>query len=283
LDLYRRGGESLLGRYLPYRLHPFSVGESAAPPSPESLLDRGLVQFPWADLLRLGTFPEPLLAGSERKAQRWSRLRHERLVREDLRDLRNIGDLEAVRVLSDLLPERVGSLLSVNSLREDVGVAYATVRAWLAAFDGLYLTFTIRPYAKRIARSLRAGPKLYLYDVLQIPPERMAARQENLVALHLLKACHFWTDVAQGEHELRYVRDKEKREVDFLVVRDRRPWLMVECKSNATTPSANLVRFATLLEVPHRVQLVARPGFDRFYPEHRVRVLDHERFLAGLV
>jgi uncharacterized protein len=119
--------------------------------------------------------------------------------------------------------------------------------------------------------------------VLQIPGAHPAARQENLVALHLLKACHFWTDVALGEFELRYVRDKEQREVDFLIVRDGRPWMMVECKSNETTPSPHLVRFATALDVPHRFQLVTRPGFDRLYAEDRVRVLDYERFLAGLV
>jgi uncharacterized protein len=283
LDVYRRGGESLLGRYLPYRLHPFSVAESISPPSPDAILERTSARYRWADLMRLGGFPEPLLAGSERKAQRWSRLRRERLLQEDLRDLRNVGDLQAVRVLADLLPGRAAGLLSINALREDVGVAYATVRAWIAAFEILYLLFLVRPYARRIARALRAEPKLYLYDVLQIPPEHTAARQENLVALHLLKACHFWTDAAFGEFELHYVRDKEQREVDFLILRDGRPWMTVECKSDETTPSPSLIRFAEALRVPHRFQLVTRAGFDRMYAEHHVRVLGYDRFLAGLV
>jgi uncharacterized protein len=283
LDVYRQGGESLLGRYLPYRLHPFSVAECDDPPAPDAILQRTSPRHPWEDLLRLGGFPEPLLAASERKAQRWSRLRQERLLQEDLRDLRNVGDLQAVRVLADLLAGCAAGLLSMNALREDVGVAYATVRAWIAAFEILYLVFLVRPYAKRIARALRAEPKIYLYDVLRIPGGQMAARQENLVALHLLKACHFWTDVALGDFELRYVRDKEQREVDFLIVRDGRPWMMVECKSNDTTPSPHLVRFATALDVPHRFQLVTRAGFDRLYAEHRVRVIGYGGFLAGLV
>ncbi|MBI3184315.1 MAG: DUF4143 domain-containing protein [Myxococcales bacterium] len=212
---------------------------------------------------------------------RWSRLRLERLLQEDLRDLRAIADLQAVRVLADLLPERVGSLLSVNSLREDVGVSYGTVRAWLAAFDALYLCFLVRPHAGRLARTLRAEPKLYLYDVLSV--RELAARRENLVALHLLKACHYWTDTARGEFDLRFVRDKEKREVDFLVLRDRKPWLAVECKSDQRQPSPDLVRFAELLGAPLRFQLVSDERFDRFFADPKVRVLGYERFLAGLV
>ncbi|MBM3266426.1 MAG: ATP-binding protein [Candidatus Sericytochromatia bacterium] len=283
LDTYRRGGESLLGRYLPSRLHPFSVAERPAPPTPDEILEAREPSFPWEDIIRLGGFPEPLLAGSATKAQRWSRLRQERLVREDIRDIRNIGDLQAVRTLAELLPERACGLLSVNSLREDVGVAYATVRAWLAAFEALYLVFLVRPYSARVARALRLEPKLYLYDSLQLPAGRLAARQENLVALHLLKACHYWTDLAHGEFDLRYVRDKEKREVDFLVLRDRAPWMMVECKSDEMAPCPNLVRFGSALEVPVRIQLVTRPGCDKFFPESGVRVMHYERFLAGLV
>lgn len=280
LDLFRRGGESLLGRYVPYRMHPLTVGEAATPPSPAEALARTAVTYPLSDLLSLGGFPEPLLGGHERKALRWSRLRQERLLREDLRDLRAVSDLQAVQVLADLLPERVGSLLSVNSLREDVGVAYATVRDWIAAFESLFLCFRIRPFAGRLARALKAEPKLYLYDLLQVTSE--PARLENLVALHLLKACHFWTDTAQGDFDLRFVRDKEKREIDFLVLREKKPWLAVECKSNQRSPSPVLAAFCDRLQVPHRYQLVVGTH-DRMHPESKVRVFGYERFLAGLV
>src|SRR5690606_28450690 len=143
----------------------------------------------------------------------------------------------------------VGSLLSVNALREDVGVAYATVRAWLDALDALYVCFRIKPYANKLARALRAEPKPYLDDIVQIPAANLGARQENLVALHLLKACHYWTDTGEGDFDLRFVRDKEKREVDFLVLRDKKPWMMVECKSNDHTPCPQLVHFAEQLGV----------------------------------
>lgn len=195
--------------------------------------------------------------------------------------LRAVSDLGALQVLVDLLAERSGSVLSVNSLREDVGAAYATVRAWLLALEALYHCFLVRPYARSVKRGLRVQPKIYLFDVLAIPSESQAARRETLAALHLLKAYHFWTDTAAGAFELRYVRDKEKREVDLLVLRDRTPWLLVECKSSETEPSPHLAHFAAILNPRLALQLVDRPGYDRTYPARGVRVLDYERFLAA--
>ncbi len=283
LDHYRKGSDSLLGRYLPYRLFPFSVAETRAPVAPDNALGTRQVSYPWADLLRLGTFPEPLFGGKENEALRWSRLRLDRLVLEDTRDFLNISDLNAFRSLIELLPERVGSLLSVNSLREDIGKAYATVKSWMEVLDLLYYSFTIRPYSKRLVRALKAEPKLYLYDILRIPAEHTPKRIENLVALHLLKACHFWTDTAQGEFELRFLRDKEKREVDFLILRDSSPWMMVECKSGQKEPAKELIHFASILAPPHRFQLVTIPHYDRVYAETQIRVVDYEKFLSGLI
>ena len=281
LDVFRRGGDSLLGRYLPYRLHGFTVAERPEPPAPDSLHFGASPSFPWHDLLRLGGFPEPLLRASETRARRWSRLRLERLLTEDIRDLRNVRNLQLVRLLADLLPERVGSLLSINGLRELLGVSFATVRDWIGVLRELYHAFTIVPWNRRISRAVAATPKLYLYDVLSI--DAPGPRKENLVALHLLKACHYWTDVAMGEFELRFVRTKDGLEVDFLVVRDGAPWMLVECKSGSTSPAPALVRFARELETEHRIQLVDKPGHDRVFAESGVRVMGYERFLAGLV
>jgi predicted AAA+ superfamily ATPase len=283
LDLYRRGGDSLTGRFLPYRLHPFSVAESAGPPGPDEILGVSAPVHEFADLLELGGFPEPLFGASQAKAKRWSRLRLERLLAEDVRDLRAVEDLSGLRVLADLLPERVGSLLSINSLREDVGAAHATVREWLQVFEALYHCFLVPPYAKRLKRAIHSIPKLYLYDILQIPIAREGVRLENLTALHLLKACHFWTDVAQGEFQLRFIRDKEGREVDFLVLRDGKPWVLIECKAGDIDPSPNLERFQHQVGAERAFQLVTRSGYDRLYAQTNVRVVSYEKFLAGLM
>jgi predicted AAA+ superfamily ATPase len=282
LDFYRRGGDSLQGRYLPYRLHPFSVGETASPPTPENwFVASGGTSFPLQDILSLSGFPEPLLRGSQGHAARWSRLRLEKLVNEDIRDFRNVSDIQALKTLVELLPERVGGQLSINSLREDVGVAYATVRDWLAVLESLYVSFTIRPYTGNVKRSLRAEPKLYLYDHLSILSP--GARLENACACHLLKACQYWTDLAMGEFSLHYFRTKEKEEIDFVVTRDKAPWLLLECKSGLSEPTAVLKKYREMFKPKFCFQLVNKPGFERHYAAHDLWVMDAERFLARLV
>jgi predicted AAA+ superfamily ATPase len=90
LDVFRKDGASLLGRYFPYHVHPFSIGETSTQPSPDEISSSTNPTFPLNDILKLGTLPEPLLGGSEACARRWSRLRRERVISEEARDLRNV-------------------------------------------------------------------------------------------------------------------------------------------------------------------------------------------------
>jgi predicted AAA+ superfamily ATPase len=282
LDFYRKGGDSLMGRYIPYRLHPFTVAECLKPQSPETVFQHEMKPIrSWKDLMRLGGFPEPYTVASEAKAKRWSRLRRERLIFEDVRDLRAIRDLQALRVMIDLLDDRAGSTLSINNLREDAGIAFASAYEWLGVLEALYHCFLVRPYAGKLRRTLKAEPKLYLYD--QIPITNHSARLENLSALHLLKACQYWTDTAQGEFELRYLRDKEKHEVDFCVLRDGKPWMLIECKTSETNISPSLLRFSVSLGTKHNFQLIESNGYIRTYPQKKITVIDYERFFSNFV
>ena len=281
MDVFRKGGDSLMGRYIPYHLNPLSVGESENPVSPAEIFQRDEPRYKWSDLMKLGGFPEPLLSGNEQKAIRWGRLRLERLLREDVRDLRNISDINALGVLVALMPRQVGGLLSVNSLRLDADIAYGTAHAWIGVLETLYHHFVVKPFSKKLSRAIRAEPKLFLYDILQV--KDAAARKENLIALHLLKACQFWTDAAFGSFELRFIRTKEKEEVDFCVLRDGKVWLLVECKSGAKALSKHLVKFTEILRPQWSFQLVDDTSYDRNYPEYKIRVTSLESFCAGLV
>ena len=265
MDLYRKGGDSLAGRYRQLRLHPLSLGELAREGGePEQrLLDDpaswSLTAPAPSDLLPalevLGGFPEPFLQGSERKARRWRLALREQVLRQDLRDLRRVMEVSLVEQLVDLLAERVASPLSVNALREDLGVHHRTLSQWIAALEALHLVFLVRPYQGSLARTLRKPPKLYFWNWAEVPGD--GARFENLVAAHLLKYCHWQHDVQGIRCELRYLRDRQGHEVDFLLLREGKPWILIETKRSGTTASRNLAYFQQRLPVSHAWQVTA--------------------------
>ena len=265
LDLYQKSGESMFGRYELLRLHPLSVGE----------LIHGQLVVPPGDLLAVGTaspkaqqlwdtlsqfsgFPEPYHAADRLQYNRWSLRRRELLIKEDLRELSEVKMVDLVEHLYLLLPARVGSPLSLNSLREEIGVAFNTVHAWLGILDKLYISYRISPYHKDLKRSLRKEQKLYLWDWSQI--EDAGARFENMVASHLLKSLQAWTDIGYGEFDLWYWRNREKDEVDFVVTNKRKPIAVFECKLSDTKAHRPLIQLAKELGDIPAIQLVLQEG-----------------------
>lgn len=217
LDLYHFGGDSLQGRYHMLRLHPFSAAELGLG-KPAEL----------ADLMRLGGFPEPFLSGSETEAKRWSREYRSLLIREEVSSLERILDLGHLELLMLRLPDLVGSPLSINAVREDLQVSHKAAAGWIAALERLYALFRLSPFGAPRIRAVKKEQKHYHLDWSIVP--RDAARFENLVACHLLKWAHFEEDVKGRMIDLRYFRDVDGREVDFVLVEGRKPFLFVECK-----------------------------------------------------
>jgi hypothetical protein len=112
-----------------------------------------------------------------------------------------------------------------------------------------------------LQRAIKREKKYYFWDWSEVQDE--AARFENFVMSHLLKACHTWTDFGLGDFRLWYLRDREKREVDALITRDNNPWLMVEIKLKDLKVSKSLQRFARLLNCERVVQVIKSEGIYR--------------------
>jgi len=234
LDIYRRGGDSLLGRYHYYTLHPFSLREwNGIFPSLEMPDRCHQLTFDSDDcsiesLFTFGGFPEPLIDGRMRTLLRWQNERFERIFREDIRDSEKVRALSQVELLGALLPERVGSPFSLASLSEDVQASPKTIINWMDLLCRNYYCFRVMPYHARLERALKKESKYYLWDWSEVKSK--GARFENMIASHLLKFCDFYRYVFGIKTELRYLRDREGREADFLVTWDNAPWFMVECK-----------------------------------------------------
>lgn len=293
LDVYQKGGDSLLGRYHQYRLHPLSLREivDPSPPPADYRHQKTMGHFltiggkppsktvaVFRRLLKWGGFPQPYLRQNLNEWRLWQRERRQLILREDLRDLSRIQLVSHVEELVELLVQRAGGLLSFNSLREDLQVALDSVRLWMAYLKRLYFIYTIRPYSKSIARALRKEPKCYLWDWSELTDE--GRRFENMVAGHLLKWCHFTQDWGFEPLDLHFVRDKEKREVDFLITRNQKPWLLIETKLNSTEPDRALNHFAGLLGVKHKILVVAH--LEEGGRAGDISVLDAPSFLSHL-
>jgi len=276
LNIYKRGGDSLMGRYFLYRMHPLTVAELSSPTFQPTEI-RTPKRAP-ADtiehLLNFSGFPEPFIKSDVRFYNRWKRIRLELFFHEDLRDLTNIQEIGQIEILAELLRHQVGQLVNLTSLAKQINVSVDTIKRWIMTLDSMYYCYLIRPWFTNVPKSLRKQPKIYLWDWSTVADH--AARFENFIASHLLKAIHYWIDAGFADYGLYFLRDKLKREVDFLVTRNHIPWILIEVKSAENkTISPHLQYFQKLLKVEHAFQVSADAPFiekDCFTAKRAVKV-----------
>ena len=285
LDTYRKGGDSLQGRYHYYRMHPFSIAElngivNEIKPFEELIIpsDNHNEQQLEA-LFNFGGFPEPFLKHSKTVLRRWHNEKIERLFREDIRDIENIRNLDNMILLGDLLPAKVGSMLSINSLCSDIEASHRAVSSWLKILEAFYYQFRIYPFTGKRITSLKKESKLYLWDWSEINDEN--SKFENMVGSHLLKMVHLLKDAEGYKTDLYFIRNTQKKEIDFLVTVKEKPWFCVEVKMGNENPSPNLYYYKDRLNIPFLYQVIKKPGIDKFVKG--VRVISANKFLNGLV
>lgn len=269
LDYYRFGGDSLQGRYHLLRLHPLSVAELGIDSEDD-----------FRQLLDLGGFPEPFFGGSEVEARRWSREYRSRLIQEELVSLEQVRDLGSLELLMQRLPELVGSPLSVNALAEDLQVSHKVMSRWLAILERLYAFFRLAPIGAPKLRAIKKAQKHYHLDWSLV--REPALRFENLVACALLKWVHHEQDVLGRDVELRYFRDRDGREVDFVVTEHRQPILLVECKWRPG-PVDKSIRYLKRRFPDTEAWQVTALGDRDFVDPDGIRVTPAVRFLADLI
>jgi predicted AAA+ superfamily ATPase len=248
METFRQAGESLAGRYFQLRLHPFSVREwvELADVSPDDALDR---------LLERGGMPEPFLADDPIQADRWRQQYFTDLVREDVLEFSRIQEIRAMRLLLELLRERVGSPLSIASIARDLQLAPNTVTKYLDVLEALYVIFLVRPFHHNVARAILKAPKVYFFDTGFVCGDA-GVRWENACAAMLIKHVHFEQDTLGKQVSLHYLRTKEGTEVDFLLCENGEPVRLLECKHADRRPTPALIKFSRLFPEAEAIQLV---------------------------
>jgi predicted AAA+ superfamily ATPase len=272
LGWYRKSGDSLIGRYFSYQMLPLGLPEAVNDFSHILMTDdplrsiNGLTDYlrkikpanteeKLDTLLAFGGFPEPFIKNSTRFYNRWNTEYKSLLTKEDIRDLSRISDIKGIGQLIEILPSKVGSLLSVNSIAEDTGSHHATISRWLDILKAIYLIFTLRPWYKNITRSIKKENKLYFYDWSNVP--EAGCRFENLLAVSLIKMAVRLTEIGLGSFEIMHIRNKEKQEVDFVLVKNGKPVALFEAKESDSDISKAGLYFGKQLSVPY-FQIVRR-------------------------
>ncbi len=255
LDIYRRGGDSLMGRYHYWRLHPFTLDEIPNGISPKDAFDR---------LMTVGGFPEPFLEKDERTARRWRRERFDRVLREDIRDLESIRNIQLLGMFLDALRHRVGGKVVLSNMAGDLQISPKTAKSWLEVLERMYLVFTVLPFTKSLSRAVLKPPKVYFFDNADVLGDE-GARFENLVATSLLKRLNYLEDRDGYRYELRYIRDKEGREVDFAIIKEGDLKELIEVKYSDESISKSLLYYTRRLNPKRATQLVAtlKRSFDK--------------------
>jgi predicted AAA+ superfamily ATPase len=269
LDHYRRGGDSLQGRYHYHRLHPLSLQELNTTPTQSDLMQ----------LLEYGGFPEPFLKANRRHWLRWQHEHTSRVIKEDIVNLERVREISQIELLASVLPDRVGSPLSVNNLRTDLCVAFETADRWITVLENLYYCFRITPFGVPRLRAATKERKLYLWDWSLCDKE--PARFENIVASNLLKFCHYHEDCFGEPYSLHFLRDTEGREIDFVVLKNKKPLFAVECKTGEQALSRHVSYFAARTNIPlfYQVHLGTK---DYEVAQSKARVLPFTTFSSIL-
>lgn len=260
LDIYRKAGDSLAGRFFQFRLHPLDLKEINSILKPDDLQEA--IDL----LLENGGFPEPFLNGTKKFYNRWKKSHLDIILRQDLIDLENVQQISSIETLIQLLRQRVGSPISYNSLARDLQCSDKTVKRWLTILENMCVVFKVTPFHRNIARSILKAPKFYFYDNGQVDGDA-GTKLENLVACALLKEKHFQEDCLGEECSLHYLRLKDGKEIDFLITRDGNPFLAIEVKWADDSLSPNFAFFDKLLTGTKKIQLVRQLNREKTYPD----------------
>lgn len=268
LEIFNQVGDSLAGRYFLNRLMPLSPAEC----------HKLHLSYPLDRFIERGGFPEPFLAEDIIDANRWRLQYVDSLLREDVLNFEEIHNLKAIRLVFELLREKIGSPISYTSIAEDVSISPNTVKKYIQILEALYIIFRITPFSHNIARSLLKEPKIYFFDTGLIRGDE-GIKFENLVATCLMKHIFAKIDYLAENYTLHYLQTKERKEVDFALVKDQKVEKIIEVKLTNHTISSSLQYFHEKYQIP-AIQIVKELKKEKV--DEGIEIRDGLHFLESL-
>ena len=271
LDTLKKSGDSLFGRHFHWRLHPFTLDEHPEEISPEETFKR---------LMSVGGFPEPFLENDERFARRWRKIRYEKVLKDDLRDVKNFSNIKLLSVFLEIIRKKVTLPIVLSNVAEEIQLSPKTAKSWLYILESMYIAFIVWPYTKHLPRAIQKPPKVYFFDNADVIGDE-GVRFENLVAGSLLKRLNFLEDRDGYRYELRHLRDKDGREIDFVITRDGKIEELIEAKLSDDTISSQHYYYTTKLKPEKSTLIVA--NLARPYEKNGIRVVSPIEYFDGKI
>jgi predicted AAA+ superfamily ATPase len=268
LEIFNRVGDSLVGRCFLHRLMPLSPAEC----------DKMKVEYTLDRFLQHSGFPEPFFVDDIIEVQRWRMQYVDSILREDIFNFDNIQNVNAIRLVFDLLRERVGSPISYTSIAEDVAISPNTVKKYIQILEALYIVFRVTPFSRNIARSLLKEPKIYFFDTGLVNGDEWV-KFENFVSFCLYKHVLAKIDYLAQGYSLKYMQTKEKHEVDFALVNDNKIEQIIEVKRSDDVVGYGLKYFTQKYNFPG-CQVVKDLKKERV--ENGIEIVRGVNFLKGL-
>lgn len=268
LEIFQQVGDSLVGRYFLHRLMPLSPAEC----------EKIAQKYTLDHFLERGGFPEPFLTKDAIDAKRWRLQYVDSLLRVDVLDFENIHNLNAIRVIFELLRARVGSPISYTSIAEDVEVSPNTVKKYIQILEALYVVFRVTPFSRNIARSLLKEPKIYFFDT-GLVQGNTGIIYENFVATCLYKHVLALIDYEAKNYSLKYLHTKEHHEVDFALIHDNKIELIIEAKHANHSINPGLHYFHKKYQIP-AVQVVKEIKKEKV--QNGIQIVEGVNFLKKL-
>lgn len=184
----------------------------------------------------------PRIHDKKLEPQEWLKNYYRTYVERDVREILNVGDLEAFQRFVALCAGRNGQLLNLSSLASDCGITHTTARRWLSVLEASFLVLLLRPHYRNFRKRLVKSPKLYFLDTgllcyllrikdadeLAFHASRGAVFESFVVSEFYKKALH------QGKDpDCYFWRDSAGHEVDMIIDATRHP-VPLEVKSGMT-------------------------------------------------
>jgi len=277
LETFRQSGDSLAGRYFHHRLNPFTVKELKEQVEPYEAVEL---------LIKYGGFPEPLLQSLELnendatiESDRWKKQYYTDLIREDVLEFSRIQEISVMKTLVEILRNKVGSPLSLNSISNDLQVSPNTIKKYINILESLYIIFRVSPFHKNISRSILKEPKIYFYDSSYVKGDKGIVF-ENVVAVCLLKHIQYLQDSLGQSTGLHFLKTKDGKEIDFVISKNDIAQNFIEVKLSERQISGSLKYFSERYPNVESIQLVH--NLQQEEERKSIKILKAGEWLSGL-